>query len=442
MHSFIVRWEPVFLLLLAMACGSDDDMAPGGGGTLELATTTTGTQPDNDGYTIMVDASPHGTIGPNDHVSVTDVGAGDHTVELAQIQFNCATLGSFSRPVTLSASAGASVDYDVQCDAESRSRIAYAWPSDSSDGEILLVNADGSDPVSLTDLVGAVRVRGGQNPAGWSGDGGMVAFTGADSALYAANADGTGVVQLAPAGFSPTWTRDGQKVAFLVHEEIPGGNPCCKASNLFVVSPGGGSPVRITDLTDLNFFDFAASGGTIAYEQGVTSRVFTVRDDGTSLTPIAPADICCLQRPSLSPDGTRVAYFAYPSDQSGEPGYEIYVSSTDGSGPAVDVSHNPGDDWSPAWTPDGTRIAFVNSAPGFFFGPGSLHVVNADGTGQNNVTPTDVVTEPSWSPDGTRIAYTGYVSGNPHVYVANADGSGRVDITPSRPAARPTWTGR
>ena len=53
--------------------------------------------------------------------------------------------------------------------------------------------------------------------------------------------------------------------------------------------------------------------------------------------------------PRLSPDGTKVAYSAYPDAQGANgPGYEIYVSSTDGSGAAIDVSNNPGWDWLPA----------------------------------------------------------------------------------------------
>ncbi|MFL5495060.1 MAG: hypothetical protein ACJ8DC_11815 [Gemmatimonadales bacterium] len=443
MPTFSARSGPLLAFLLAVACGSNDDTGPGAGGTLELTTTTTGSEADSDGYAVIVDGSPHGTIGSNDHVTVSDVGEGSHTVELAQIQFNCATLGAFSRPVTISASAGASVDYEVQCDAGARSRIAYSSPNDSfATPEIVVANADGSDPMSLTDLLGAVRVRDGQQPVAWSGDGQKVAFTRADSALYVANADGTGEVQIAPEGFSPLWTRDGQKVAFRVHEP-PAGNPCCAFSNVFVATPGGAGPIQVTQEPDLVFYDFAPSGGTVAYEHGGTSQVVTVKDDGTGVTPITDPDICCLQRPSLSPDGSQVAYYAYPENQEfGTIGYDVYVSPTNGSAPPVDVSNNLGDDWSPAWSPDGTRIAFVNSPAGSFFGPGSLHVVDVDGSNQLNVTPNDVVTEPTWSPDGTRIAYTGYVSCDPHVYVANADGSGRVDITPSRPSSRPTWTGR
>jgi TolB protein len=128
-----------------------------------------------------------------------------------------------------------------------------------------------------------------------------------------------------------------------------------------------------------------------------------------------------------------VAYAAYPDEQGANgPGYEIYVSPTDGSGAAIAVSNNPEDDVWPVWSPDGTRIAFVSA-------PGHLRVVNADGTGQIDLTPAENAYEPAWSPDGTRIAYSGSVG---HVFVANADGSGRTELTPNMDSSRPTWTGR
>jgi len=425
----------LILLVAGTACSTTDPGSNGSGGGLALVTTTAGTQPDSDGYTIMVDGTPHGTIGPNDSVTVAGVEAGSHSVELAGIRFNCATLGEFTRSVSVAADAEASVDYTVSCDALSRSRIAFV--DGSLDSKVLVMNADGSDITSLTDSLGAVftDVNSFRPPVSWSGDGSRMAFTRADGALYATTADGSGVIQLAPAGTSPIWSKDGEKVAFLVDESAAHQLVCCYV-NVFVAQGDGSAVTRVTDIYVLMHYDFSANGQTVAYEQGVSSHMYGIKADGTGLQPIAPPGICCPQFPSLSPDGTKVTYFAYPdAQQDGKPGYEIYVSPVDGSGPPIDVSQNPGDDWWPVWSPDGSRIAFVSSAPGAFFNPGRLHVVNVDGTGQMNLTPVDDVWQPAWSPDGTRIAY----SGEGRIFVANADGSGRTDVARGR---LPTWTGR
>jgi Tol biopolymer transport system component len=306
------------------------------------------------------------------------------------------------------------------------------------------MNADGSNVTSLTDSLGAVLDPSGLFPGvTWSPDGGRAAFTRADGALYATTEDGGGVVQVAPAGVSPIWADEGRMIAFLAAD--PGSELCCW--NLFVAGSDGSGPTRLTEGLSVVHYDFAANGSLIVYpDNEVTTRsLILVRPDGTGRREIGPAGgTCCPQLPSLSPDGTKLAYFAYPQDQGPDgPGYEIYVVSTDGSGEAIDVSNNPGEDWWPVWSPDGSRIAFVSSAPGTGFSPGSLHVVNADGTDQTTLTPAGGVWQPAWSPDGTRIVYAGGTGARSHVFVANADGSGATDLTPtSSESSRPTWTGR
>jgi Tol biopolymer transport system component len=445
-HPLAWGWMGPLLLIVIVSgsCENTDPSTGGSTGGLVLVTSTAGVQPDDDGYTIMVDGTAHGSIGPNDSLTVADVNAGSHTVELSDIEFNCATLGQFTRTVSVSADAEALVDYSVACDAVSRSRIALvgAQIGLSPYYEVLLTNADGSGAISLTDSLGAVSPGSWLHPpVSWSADGSRLAFTRSDGGLYATTGDGAGVVRLADSGRSPIMSADGRKVAFLA--KAPGPQACCW--DIFVAESDGSAVTRLTVGSAQLHYDFAANGSLlVSLDDPTTIRALVfIRPDGTGSWEFAPSGICCYQEPSLSPDGTKVAYYAYPDAQGDNgPGYEIYVSPTDGSGAVIDVSNNPEWDWRPVWSPDGTRIAFVSSASAGSFAAGSLHVVNADGTGEITLTPGDDVYEYAWSPDGTRITYSSSATGVSHVYVANADGSGRTDITPNSEGSEPTWTGQ
>ena len=91
----------------------------------------------------------------------------------------------------------------------------------------------------------------------------------------------------------------------------------------------------------------------------------------------------------------------------------------------------------PAWSPDGTRIAFVSNRAGI----SDVYVMNADGTGQSRLTfePLDAH-NPAWSPDGTRIAFDGN-DVSQDIVVINANGSGRVVVAGGDDIQNaPAWT--
>ena len=68
--------------------------------------------------------------------------------------------------------------------------------------------------------------------------------------------------------------------------------------------------------------------------------------------------------------------------------------------------------------------------------------MNADGSNPVNLTNNIAYdAEPAWSPDGTKIAFTSLRSGNYETYVMNADGSGLVNLT-NNPATERFLPGR
>jgi large repetitive protein len=99
-------------------------------GALVVTTSTTGEDPDPDGYTVSVDGGEDQAIGATSSVTITGLTAGDHSVLLADIESNC-SLGGLANPMTVSVVAEETTDvtFTVTCtalpEALRRSRLEH-----------------------------------------------------------------------------------------------------------------------------------------------------------------------------------------------------------------------------------------------------------------------------------------------------------------------------
>ena len=112
---------------------------------------------------------------------------------------------------------------------------------------------------------------------------------------------------------------------------------------------------------------------------------------------------------------------------------DIWVMNSDGS-EQTNITNTPEvNEVNPAWSPDGTRIAFVEGYLGF----NRLVVANADGSGRLVVTPEPSQQfGPTWSPSGTRLAFVRKVPGEIiseqfDILAVNLDGTDEVNLTHS-----------
>lgn len=156
------------------------------------------------------------------------------------------------------------------------------------------------------------------------------------------------------------------------------------------------------------------------------------------LTTNAGLDI----HPSFSPQGDAVAF---ASDRSG--GFELYVRALSGTATEVALTSDGRHNVQPAWSPDGSLIAFHSH------GRGGIWVMPARGGAPRQLAAEG--SHPAWSADGTRIAFQsdepsdvtpsafGAQSGAT-IKVVNADGTGQRQITqagqPLGGHASPAWT--
>jgi len=153
---------------------------------------------------------------------------------------------------------------------------------------------------------------------------------------------------------------------------------------------------------------WSSRSGRIAFDN--FDDVWAINADGTDLTRLTHSPGPDFD-PSWSPDGTKIAF---RSERSGEP--ELWVMNADGTG-----QRRLAAGLSPAWSPDGSLIAFSGRA--------GLSVIRPDGTGRRVLPHTEGGEYPSWSPDGSRIAFNSNLTGDHVMYIAQADGSKVVDLS-------------
>ena len=148
--------------------------------------------------------------------------------------------------------------------------------------------------------------------------------------------------------------------------------------------------------------------------------------------------------PSWSPDGKRIAFISnrdgHVHPRHGWSTYEIYVMNADGSNPQ-NLTNNPSSDRGPSWSPDGKRILFSSARDNDNPHNSEIYVMDADGSNQQRLTENiDDDRDPAWSPDGQRIIFSARREGNVEnkfgityeIYVMDADGGNEKRLTDNR----------
>jgi TolB protein len=112
--------------------------------------------------------------------------------------------------------------------------------------------------------------------------------------------------------------------------------------------------------------------------------------------------------PAWAPDGLRLAYVSFEQKKP-----IVYVQSLT-TGKRQAVARHWGSNSAPAWSPDSKRLAVVLTKDG----GSQIYLVNpADGSGVTRLTHSSAIdTEPNFSPDGRHLLFTSDRSGGPQIY--------------------------
>jgi Tol biopolymer transport system component len=278
--------------------------------------------------------------------------------------------------------------------------------------------------------------------AAFPGKNGRIAFSsdrgaGTERSIYTMDFGGKNVKRLTSdpvEGFSPVWAPGGKRIAYVVSRRIG-------RTNIYVMDADGSNKRLLTDETKipgdgLNDYDpaFSPNGRTIVFARGRGYRdfdLYKVNVDGSGLTPVFE-DARAADGPAWSPDGTKIA-FHYSANR---------IATVKPNGTGLDTI---GRGFNPDWSPDGTQLTFALDEGEAV--ESEIYKMNADGREVTQLTNPKRVPDPPigaggpvYSPGGGKITFYDGREGDAEIYKMNADGTEEVKLTQNGDSDQgPTW---
>ena len=249
--------------------------------------------------------------------------------------------------------------------------------------------------------------------------------------IFTMNPDGSHQLRLTNDGcanWHPTWTPDGKRILF--------STDCRGHRDIYSMNPDGSDWRRLTftpgwDVAIATRPFMSPDGRTIAFLQGLppdNMHIWLMNSDGSNLRQLTTGpgteDDTAI---AWSPDSRQIVF---RSTRSGN--WQLWRINVDGTG-LTQLTNLPDEAHDPAWSPDGSTIAFASQ--------GEIMLMNPDGSNIRTLPGPGWEFRPAWSPDGTRLVYGSYRGNTCDIYSKKIDNTDERNLT-NRPDSSewdPAW---
>jgi Tol biopolymer transport system component len=228
----------------------------------------------------------------------------------------------------------------------------------------------------------------------------------------------------------PAYSPDGSKIAF----QRCNVNGICDIWTVNSTGPQNSGLTRITN-NPANDRDpnWSPDGSRIIFSstRSGQERIWTVSSTGTEVGPLQVTDApFASRRPAYAPNGNRIIFQMFSGGFAPAPNWNIWTRSLSAvAGRGYErITSRPDEDEEPAYSPDGSRIAFARGPVVCGLSPGDCQIYTASPSGVEDdlvrispLFPPQVIDEkPAFSPDGREIVFDSDRSGNFDIWVVKS----------------------
>jgi Tol biopolymer transport system component len=222
-------------------------------------------------------------------------------------------------------------------------------------------------------------------------------------------------------------------------------------ADIWTIGPHGGNPVNLTAGSDAEeaLANWRPDGRRIVFmsdretprnpdprgSRGPDFELFVMRDDGSDPTQLT-FNTFDDEDPAWSPDGKRIVFARDFNPVRGKVRYDVLTMNADGTGER-NITDRPGDDFQPNWSSK-NRIAFTSDRDG----DPEIYTMSPNGAKVRRLTRNSLNDEfANWSPDGKTIAFHRARGDNFDLYTVRARGGGLRRLTRDPDGeGLPTWS--